>query len=188
MNEANTKKADRKQKLIHELVEYWINVAYLSLFFGVFVTYRRLILAEYEIMYGDYGIALIKALVLAKVIMLGDMMHLGRRLENRPLLIPTLYKAAVFSVWVAVFTALEHMIKGLLHGRGLAGGLDELTSKGMYELLAGCLVIFLAFIPFFAFRELERVTGERRIRELFIGRNTLRDSPLRDTAANREDN
>lgn len=180
MKETNTKKADRKQKLIHELTEYWINVAYLSLFFGVFVTYRRLILAEYEIIYGDYGIALIKALVLAKVIMLGDMMRLGRRLEDRSLLVPTLYKSAVFSVWVAVFTALEHMIKSLLHGSGLAGGLDELVSKGMYELLAGSLVIFFAFIPFFAFRELERVLGEGKMRELFIRRGSRGNEPLSD--------
>jgi hypothetical protein len=180
MNGVNTKKADRKQKLIHELVEYWINVAYLSFFFGVFITYRRLILAEYHIPYGDYGIALIKALVLAKVIMIGDLLRLGRGLENRPLIFPTLYKTVIFTLWVVLFGVVESLIRGLLHGKGLAGGFDELMSKGIYELLAGCLVIFFAFIPFFAFKELERVLGEGKIRELFIRRNTGRHLQLHE--------
>jgi hypothetical protein len=42
--------------------------------------------------------------------------------------------------------------------------------KGSHELLAGCLVIFVAFIPFFAFRELGRALGQQKIRALFFRR------------------
>ena len=170
MSDTKTKKADRKQKLIHEMTEYWINFVYLALFFGVFITYRRLILAEYQIVYGDYGIALIKALILAKVIMLGDFLRLDRRLEDRPLIFPTLYKALMFTLWVVLFSILEATASSLLHGKGLKGGLIELADKGWYELLAGCLVVFVAFIPFFAFRELGRVLGEGRLRDFFMKR------------------
>ncbi len=170
MNDLNKKKGGWKQKLVHEMTEYWTNVIYLALFFGVFTSYRRLILADYQISYGDYGISLIKALVLAKVIMLGDVLRLGRRLEDKPLIFPTLYKTVVFTLWVMLFSVVESTIREFLHGKGLAGGLDELISKGRYELLAGCLVVFFAFIPFFAFRELERVLGEGRIRDLFFRR------------------
>ncbi len=172
MNDGNAKRSDRKQKLIHELVEYWINVAYLSLFFGIFMAYRRLILAEYQITYGDYGIALIKALVLAKVVMIGDFLRLGRRGgENKPLIFPTLYNSVIFTMWVGLFSVVESVLRGLLHGKGLAGGFDELMSNGIYELLARCLIIFFAFIPFFAFRELSRVLGRGKIHELFIRHN-----------------
>ncbi len=171
MKDANARRAERKQKLTHEFVEYWINVAYLTFFFGVFTTYRRLILARYEISYEEYGIALIKALILAKVIMIGDILRLGRRLENKPLIIPTLYKTVVFTLWVVLFSVIESVIRGLLHGKGLAGGLDELMSKGIYEVLAGCLVVFFALIPFFAFRELERALGVGRIRDSFFRRS-----------------
>jgi hypothetical protein len=168
MNDVNKKKVGWKQKLFHEMIEYWINFVYLSIFFGVFTSYRRLIMAEYQIGYQHYGIVLIKALVLAKVIMIGDVLRLGRNLEDKPLIFPTLYKSAVFSILVAVFNVLEDAIKGLLHGRGLAGGIDELISKGNYELLAGFLVVFFAFVPFFAFKELGRLLGEGKIRDLFF--------------------
>ena len=178
MNDVNEKKVGWKQKLFHELIEYWINFVYLALFFGVFTAYRRLIMAEYQIGYQHYGIAVIKALVLAKVIMIGDFLRLGRRLEDKSLIFPTLYKSAVFSIWVAVFNVLEDVIKGLLHGTGLAGGFVELISKGKDELLAGCLVIFFAFIPFFAFKELGELLGESKIRGLFFRRISATESDL----------
>ncbi len=157
-----------KQKLIREMTEYWINFAYLAIFFSLFTTYRRLLLAQYQISYGDYGISLIKALILAKVIMLGDALGIGRRRADRPLMFTTLYKTVVFTLWVLLFSVIESTVRGLLHGNGLAGGLHELLSGRQYEALAQCLVVFSAFLPFFAFRELERVLGEGRIRELFI--------------------
>ena len=42
--------------------------------------------------------------------------------------------------------------------------------RGPNELLANVLVMFVAFIPFFAFKELGRVLGEGRVWELFFRR------------------
>ena len=170
MKDANWKKAGWQKKIVHEMTEYYINFVYLALFFGIFAMYRDLVVAGYEISSWSYGFILIKALVLAKLIMIGDIMGLGRGLEDRPLIFPTLYKSLLFVVWVACFIVLEHMIKGFLHGKGLVGGFDELLRTGWDELLARCLVTFFAFIPFFAFRELERVLGEGKIRALFFRR------------------
>ena len=41
-------------------------------------------------------------------------------------------------------------------------GLDDFFGKGPYELLAGCLIIFVALFPFFGVKELGRVLGERQ--------------------------
>ena len=95
-------------------------------------------------------------------------MGLGRGLENRPLIYPTLYKAIVFSCFVGLFAIVEHMVGGVLHGIGVAGGLAKLWNVGKYELLARCLVTFLAFIPFFAFQELGDVLGRGALRGLFF--------------------
>jgi hypothetical protein len=158
-----------RQRIFHEMIEYWVNFIYLAIFFAMFTWYRRLVLASYQISYLDWGISLIEAAVLAKIIMLRDVLCFGcGRLEEKPLIIPTLYKAVLFSVWAGVFTVLEHMIRGLRHGEGLLGGLDELVGKDWHILLAGCLVILFAFVPFFAFKELGRELGEGKIRELFF--------------------
>jgi hypothetical protein len=170
MSSPDKKKRNWKKILFEELVEYWVNVIYLALVFAAFTQYRRIILAAYDITYTNYWIAVIEALILAKVIMIGAVFRLGRGFEHKPLIYPTLYKTVVFTLFVAVFTLAEHMVKGLWQGKGLTGGIVEYFGNGPHEFLAGSLIIFVAFIPFFAFKEMARVLGEEKIRVLFFRR------------------
>jgi hypothetical protein len=48
----------------------------------------------------NFGFAIVNALVIGKVILVGEMMHLGRGYEMRPLWQSVLLKSAVFSVLV----------------------------------------------------------------------------------------
>ena len=112
------------------MVEYWINVVYLTLVFAAFTQYRRLVLAAHDITYTNYWVAVIEALILAKVIMIGDVLRLGRGLEHKPLIYPTLYKTVVFTLFVGIFTVLENVIKGLWKGRGSREGLLSFLGKG----------------------------------------------------------
>lgn len=168
-----------KQRLIHELSAYLLYAFYLFIFFGLFTMYRRLIMEEYHLSYMHYGINLIKAVVLAKVIMIGDFLGLGHRFKGKPLIYSTLFKSAVFGLFVAVFSVLEHMLDGLLHGQGLMAGLTALLREGTDELLASSLVIFFAFLPFFAFRELQEQLGKDKMRELFFGPGKKERRPAR---------
>jgi len=157
-----------QEKFFHEMAEYGINVIYLTLVFAAFTQYRRLVLAAHDIIYTNYWVAVIQALILGKVIMIGAVFRLGQSLEQKPLIYPTLYKAVVFTFLVLVINLIEHAIKGLWTGNGLAGGFAEFLDRGPHELLAGCLVIFVALIPFFAIKELGRVLGEEKIGALFF--------------------
>jgi hypothetical protein len=170
MSSSDKKKGGWKQKIFHEMFEYWMNFFYLAIMFAAFMAYRRLILAAHDIIYTDYGIAVIEAAILAKVIMIGGVFRLGRGLEKKPLLLSTLYKTVVFILFVGAFKFIEHMIKGLSQGKGLMQGLADHFGKGHHELLANLLIMFVAFIPFFAFKELGRVLGEGRVWELFFRR------------------
>jgi len=157
-----------KAKLSHELIEYWINVVYLALVFASFTVYRRLLLAAHDIVYTDYWVALIEALLLGKVIMIGGVLRLGRGLEDKPLIYPILYKTVVFAVLVALFKVIEHGIKGLWHGDGIIGGLAEIAEKGVEVTLANTLVVLVALVPFFAVKELGRVLGPKKMWDLFF--------------------
>ena len=158
-----------KAKILHGMTKYWVYVAYLTLVFAAFTQYRRLILADVGIIYTDYWVALIKALILAKVIMVGDALKLGRGLDEKPLIVPTLVKTVVFTLLVSVFTFFEHAVRGLWKGTGFLQGLMDFLDKGFQEVLANGLVVFVAFIPFFALREMSRfLGGEDRLLALFF--------------------
>jgi hypothetical protein len=168
INTAEKKKGNLKEKVIHEFVEYWINVFYLALVFAAFTIYRRLVLASYDITYTNYGFAVIKALILAKVIMIGEVARLGRGLEQKPLIFPTLYKTVVFTLFVAIFTMAENVIVGFWKGEGLPVSFVDFFGKGHNEILANSIAVFVSFLPFFGVKELGRVLGKDKIQALFF--------------------
>ena len=165
---ARTNKAGLKQKVAYELQRFLMVFVYLALLIGAFTTYRRLLMAEYQLGYLAYGYGLIQALVLAKLIVMGESLGLGERFYDKPLIIPTLYKSLIFGLLALVFSIMEHFIKGFLHGKDLAVVFRELVRVGGDEVLARILVMFVAFIPFFAFREAGRVLGPVKLFELFF--------------------
>ena len=61
-------KEEVRRKFSHELKEVTSVFLFLALFFSAFVTYRMLLLNEFDLWYYSYGTALVSALVLAKVL------------------------------------------------------------------------------------------------------------------------
>jgi hypothetical protein len=69
MTKMKEQKAGWKHKLFLEMTAYWINVLYLTILFAVFKSYRRLILANYDITYSNWGVSpLLKRWFLPKVL------------------------------------------------------------------------------------------------------------------------
>lgn len=157
-----------QEVLRREFFEYLFNFAFLSFFLVSFAWYRRLILATYNIQYTGYWAPLIEAAVLAKVILIGDVLRIGHRLRNWPLAVPTLYRTVMFSLLVVLCSVLEHVIGAWLHGKRASEGLAELTTTGWQGLLAWCVLINAAFLPFFTMKEVERAFGRDKVRGMFF--------------------
>ena len=159
-----------KKRVIEELKAFWIIAFYLWVFFGSLTVYRRLIVAETGTAYLHYGFAVIEALVIAKVILVGRLFGFSRRFEDRPLIVPVLYKSALFGVLVLAFGVVEHLVEGFVHKQGLAGGVDEILSIGSHEFAARMIMLVVALVPFFAFCEIGRVLGLKQLTEMFFGK------------------
>jgi hypothetical protein len=165
MNVENPKKASLKQKATHELREFAVIALYLAFFFCAIATYSMLLLSQFRVSYFTYGTALINALVIAKVILIGEYAHLGKKHESKPLFQSALYKAFLFSLLVFAFHVVEEAIKRRWHGENLLTTYHEIRIN---ELLARSVIVFCTFLPLFAFRELRRVLGEDKFWSLFL--------------------
>jgi hypothetical protein len=165
MNTEDPKNATLKQKATHELREFALISAYLAFFFFAVATYSTLLLHQFRVSYFIYGTALINALVIAKVILIGEYAHLGKKHESKPLFQSALYKAFLFSSLVFAFHMVEEAIKRRWHGENFATAYHGICFN---QLLARSVVIFCAFLPLFAFRELRRVLGEDNFSSLFF--------------------
>ena len=165
MNSKNFVGPELKRKAIHEFVEFAGIFLFLAFSFCALVTYSTLLLREFHIRYLSYAFALINALIIAKVILIGEYAHVGRKYEARPLLLSAVYKAFLFSLLVFGFHFVEEAIKGLLHGVSIARTYHELR---LDDLLGHSIIIFCLFIPLFAFREFRRVLGEEKFYALLF--------------------
>jgi len=165
MNSGNPQKTTLKQKAAHEFKEIAIVFLYLAFFFCALATYSTLLLGQFHISYFIYGVALTNALVITKVILIGEAARVGTELEAKPLIYSSIYKAFLFSLLVLAFHFVEETIKRLVHGKGMAGAFREIR---LDELFARSIIVFCAFIPLFAFRELGRVLGQDKFRTLFF--------------------
>ena len=159
-----------KERAIEELKAYWVITLYLWLFLGSFTIYRRLILAETGVPYLHYGIALIEAMVIAKVVLIGRIFGFSRRYDHLPLIVPVIYKSLLFALLVLAFGVLEKTADGLFHREGVLSGLQKIAEVGLYEIGARTLMLTMALVPFCAFSELGRVLGLARLGSLFFGK------------------
>ena len=162
------KKAQLKEKAAEEFRLLALITAYLAAFFIAFLTYRRLISREFGVSTFHYGFALLEAVVIAKVILIGKALGLGKKAGGRTLAFSVLRSSLAYGVLVGVFAILEHVVEGLVHGKTLAASFEAFLSMGVYEILGRTLILFVAFIPFFAFWELGRLTGDKKLFDLFF--------------------
>ena len=170
MSSENAQKSSLKQKVAHEFEELAMISLYLAFFFCSIATYSMLLLNKFQISYFTYGAALINALVIAKVILIGEYAHLGKKQEAKPLIYSAANKAFLFSLLVFAFHIVEEAIKHLVHGQRLAEAFRDVRID---DLLSRNVIIFCTFIPLFGFREMQRVLGEEQFRTLlFRGRET----------------
>ena len=170
MEAETAKRESLKKRALEELKIYWIITLYLAVFLGSFTVYRRLILKEFGVAYLNYGFALIEALIIAKVILIGRAFGLGKRFESEPLIVSVLYKSVLFGAIVFLFGVIERVVEAMIHKTGWAGVVQGLTELGLYELLARVIMLIVAFVPFFAFWEIGRVLGPGRLSALFFSR------------------
>lgn len=154
-----------KEKAKHELRELLAIFLYLAFFFCALTTYDMLLLREYHVKYWDYAFALINAIVITKVIMIGEYAKLGKRHEAKALIISATWKAFVFGLLVFAFHVVEEVIKRLIHGADMARASSDIRID---ELAGRSIVVFCTFIPLFGFREFRRVLGEEKFNDLLF--------------------
>jgi hypothetical protein len=165
MSAENSQQTSLKQKAVHEAKEITYVFLYLAAFFYALATYSMLLLEKFEISYFTYGAALLNAFIITKIILIGEAVHFGKKHEAKPLFYSCAYKAFVYGVLVFAFHIVEEVIKRLIHGKAIVGAFREVRID---DLLARSVIIFLTFIPFFAFRELGRVMGPDKLRDMFF--------------------
>jgi hypothetical protein len=157
-----------RQRAEHELKELAIISAYLYVTLGAVILTKTAVLHTEGIAFAPWGIAFVKAVVLGKFVLFGNLAHVGGRDISGPLIWPTLRRAFAVLVLLVLLTIIEEVVVGLFHHQSIAASLGDLFGARLLETLAGYLIMLLVLIPFFAFRVLSEALGEGRLERMFF--------------------
>lgn len=169
------------RKLGHEMLELGVIFAYLYVCLGAIILYKWTVLRGQGIDYAPYGIAAIKAFLLAKFILIGHAAKVGDRYERRRFIYVVAYKSFLFLLMLLVLSIIEEAIVAVIHGQTISASVVYVAGGTLPETLASCLIMLLVLIPYLAFRELNEVLGEGRLRQIC---STTAPVPRTPVAAN----
>jgi hypothetical protein len=142
---------------------------YLWLLLSVYALHNSIVLSDWQLL-GHLGPALLKALIFTKFLLIGEHLGLGEGFEERPLIWPILIKAALFSALLIGFDLLEEVIVNYFRPNAAKSN-EGIELTNIRVIVSFSFMAFIALIPFFGIRELSKVIGEERMRELFFHRH-----------------
>ena len=170
---ATPKSVALRQRARKELIEYFIICAYLYVCFGALIFYKTALLNSQGIEYAAFGIAIVKALILGKFILLLHALKIGER-GRRPstLAAAIVKKSLLFTLILIVMTIIEEVIAGYIHGRTSREVLHEMAGGTIPSEFAAGLLLLLIMAPYFGFRELAARLGEGELAKLLMARES----------------
>jgi len=167
------KKRSVKERATEELKKFAVLSVYLWIFLGVFEIHRTLVLRGQvpgsELSYRT-GFALVKALVLAKFMLVAETLWVVRTFKDKPLVYSILFKSAVYAAISVCMDILEEVIVAMFHGKPAAQGLTEVGGGGAAGIVLVGIIAFVVLIPLFAFREISDAVGYEELRSLLLKR------------------
>jgi hypothetical protein len=168
MKSGSTAKASTRERIAGELREFAIVAVYLYVYFAALTYMKAAILQAHDIPFTAFGFAAAKALIFAKFMLLGRMFHLGERFKGSALIWPTLHKSIAYFALLFILNALEEVVVGFLHHRSLIESISDIGGGTISQLIASSFIGFLLLMPFFAFRAIGDVVGDRILVRLFF--------------------
>jgi hypothetical protein len=157
---ATTQDLTLAQRARRELVEYLAISAYLFVCFGSLLFYKSTILRVEGIEFTAFGLALLKALILGKFILVLQAVKVGESGEKRGVLLVDILKTSfLFLIFLVALNAIEEIVLGYFHGRVPREVLGDMAGGTLPEAVSVCVLLLLILIPYFSFRGLASRLG-----------------------------
>jgi hypothetical protein len=147
-----------------------------SVFFVIFVLFllmKKALLEEYNVNFYVVGTALIGSLIIAKVVLIFDLLPISKKSDHLPNAYRVLFRSFIYLLGYLIFTVLEHLIKGLIDGEKFSHAfntaLNQLFAPAFIASFIGVFVAFLFFNTFWVIRE---KYGPAALYALFFRKNS----------------
>lgn len=157
-----------KQRLKDEMKAVGIATLYFGLWIAGLLLLKSLILAEYQIAFHGWSVAVVGALVLSKVVLVLEHVPLGEWVRSRPAWVDVALRTAMYSLGVAIVIVLEKGFEGRHDHGGFGPALRYLFQhEDFHHVLANVLCLSGALLGYNALSVVKRHLGEGGVIQIF---------------------
>jgi hypothetical protein len=157
-----------RARLGEELRAYAVAASYLYVCLGALLLFEGALEREEGVSAVHFGLALGKALILGKFMVIGEAARVGARRESRTLLGLIARRVVVFLLLLVALSVAEEFVVGWIHGRSSAETLADYARRSPLELFATVLLVALVLVPYIATQEIGRALGPGGLRRLLL--------------------
>jgi hypothetical protein len=130
-----------------------------SVFFIIYVLFlfmKKALLDDYSIDFYIISTALVGSLILAKVVLIFDLLPLSKRMDHLPNIYRVFFRSLVYLLGFIIFKLLESVIKELIEkesfSQTLNSAFQELVETPFITSMVGVFIGFLFFNAFWVIR------------------------------------
>jgi len=157
------------RKLGHELKAVAVVTAFFLVWLGALMGLKMLVLAEYHVQFREFSLALIGALVLAKVVLILEHVPLGSWLTRMPAWVELLVRAVIYAVGVFVVMVLEKAFEARHEFGGFSSALSNIFHhRDMPHIWANTICVAGALIAYNFLMLLRRHLGPAGLRRVLL--------------------
>ena len=173
--------------LIKELREAVPPTVFFVVGFNLVVLTTKLFLADYRVEFYSFMVATVSALIVGKSVLVANAMQFLRRFDGHPKIRPILFKTIVYSAVVFLVMFLEKLVEYLFAGGTLRGLPEYVSIHFSWARFAAMQIwIFVLFLVYTSFAELNAALGNGKLRKILFGKQTSESKltvPVADSGA-----
>jgi len=158
-----------RQKLKDEIKAVGMASLYFAVWIGVLVFLKQLLLAEYQIEFHGLSLAVIGALVLAKVVLVLEHVPLGARIRTQPAWLEVILRTAMYALGVLVVLLFEKAFEGRHEYGGFGPSLIAVFQHAdVHHVWVNAICLTGALLGYNVLSVVRRHLGERGLIRLFL--------------------
>jgi hypothetical protein len=162
------KAAKKAKEIFFEILPPFI---FFFIIFTLMFVSKELILKRYGIATQSSTMAVVAALIVAKVVLITDRIPFLNLYPRKPLIYNVVLKTVVFSIATMILMSIEEMFRLSRTDGGFPAAWEQMTGDfaWSYFFLRQAWV-FMFILLYCAGAELTRVIGREKVREIFLGK------------------
>lgn len=157
------------KKARNEIRQVGLVTLYFAVWFGMLILLKELILAEYQVEFHRLSMALVGALVVAKVVLVLEHVPLGTWVRKQPALFDVVLRTALYALGVLVVILIEKAFDARHEYGGFVSSLANVFQHvDIYHVWANTICIVGALLVFNLFSVVHRRLGKQGLLRIFM--------------------